>query len=69
MVCSLQPAQSLAQDVPQFSAEQVEHFENNVVEILKANCLKCHAGAEPKGGLDLTSRGENRSGGRVRSGD
>lgn len=56
VVCSLQPAQLLAQDVPQFSAEQVEHFEKNVVEILKANCLKCHAGAEPKGGLDLTSR-------------
>jgi hypothetical protein len=38
------------------SAAQVELFEKDVVGILEANCLKCHAGEKPKGGLDLTSR-------------
>lgn len=33
-----------------------ELFEKDVVGILEANCLKCHAGEKPKGGLDLTSR-------------
>lgn len=40
----------------EFSDEQVQRFENDVIPILEANCLKCHAGREPKGGLDLTSR-------------
>jgi hypothetical protein len=38
------------------TAAQIEHFENEIVAILEANCLKCHAGAKPKGGLDLTAR-------------
>lgn len=40
----------------EFSTEQRELFEKDVVSILEVNCLKCHAGAKPKGGLDLTSR-------------
>ena len=39
-----------------FSAEQVELFEKDVINILEHNCLKCHSGSKPKGGLDLTSR-------------
>lgn len=41
---------------PAFSADQIDVFEKEVVGILEANCLKCHGGATPKGGLDLTSR-------------
>ncbi|MCA9059600.1 MAG: DUF1549 domain-containing protein, partial [Planctomycetaceae bacterium] len=39
-----------------FSDSQVTHFQEQVVGILVENCLKCHSGAEPEGGLDLTSR-------------
>lgn len=38
------------------AAAKSEYFENEIVAILEANCLKCHAGAKPKGGLDLTTR-------------
>ena len=38
------------------TAAQIEHFEQEIAAILEANCLKCHAGAKPKGGLDLTTR-------------
>ena len=37
-------------------AAQIEYFEQEIAAILEANCLKCHAGAKPKGGLDLTTR-------------
>lgn len=47
---------SVADELSKFSAEQMTLFEQGVVPILEANCLKCHAGAKPKGGLDLTSR-------------
>jgi len=53
MVCTADVAVASADE---FSAEQTELFEKDVVSILEANCLKCHAGAKPKGGLDLTSR-------------
>ena len=43
-------------DPPAFSSDQIEVFEKEIVGILEANCLKCHGGASPKGGLDLTSR-------------
>ncbi len=39
-----------------FTAEQVKFFDSEVVELLKTNCLKCHAGKSPKGSLNLTSR-------------
>lgn len=38
------------------TVEEIEHFEKEIAGILEANCLKCHAGAKPKGGLDLTTR-------------
>ena len=45
-----------ADEIPDFPAEHVAQFEAEVAGILEANCLKCHAGEEPKGGLDLTRR-------------
>ncbi len=38
-------------------------FEEHVLPILKARCVKCHAGAEPAGGLLLTTRREILRGG------
>lgn len=40
----------------EFSDEDVQFFQENVVAILKDNCLRCHSGAEPEGGLSLTTR-------------
>src|SRR4051794_25974187 len=31
-------------------------FSSQVAPLLRAHCLKCHAGPNPKGDLDLTSR-------------
>lgn len=45
-----------ADEAPAFADDQIELFETKVVAILEANCLKCHGGPEPKGGLDLTRR-------------
>ncbi|MEZ6058983.1 MAG: PSD1 and planctomycete cytochrome C domain-containing protein [Planctomycetaceae bacterium] len=38
-------------------------FTNDVLPVLKANCLKCHSGSEPKAGLRLTSRADILQGG------
>lgn len=45
-----------AAEVPDFPAEHIAAFEGEIAGILETNCLKCHSGAEPKGGLDLTRR-------------
>ena len=45
-----------ADEIPDFPGEHVAAFEAEVAGILESNCLKCHSGAEPKGGLDLTRR-------------
>ncbi len=55
IVVILFPAVNRA-DEPKFSEEQTSFFTNEVVPLLKANCLKCHSGDEPKAGLNLTSR-------------
>ena len=55
---SLAPRAAVAQDKPQFAADQVAFFEKDVLPVLKQHCLKCH-GDDPekvKGGLDLTTR-------------
>jgi hypothetical protein len=39
-------------------------FEDKVLPILKERCFKCHAGAEPKNGLKLTSRRDVLTGGK-----
>ncbi|MCA9033701.1 MAG: PSD1 domain-containing protein [Planctomycetaceae bacterium] len=40
----------------EFTADQLDHFNQKVLPVLKSNCLKCHSGSEPKGELDLTTR-------------
>lgn len=54
--CLLLIASCVRANAQEFTAAQIEAFENGVVPLLEANCLKCHAGAEPKGGLDLSTR-------------
>ncbi len=54
---------AVADEIPDFPAENVAEFEAEVAGILEANCLKCHSGAEPKGGLDLTRRAAIVTGG------
>ena len=46
----------VADETPAFADDQIKLFETQVIGILEANCLKCHGGAKPKGGLDLTRR-------------
>jgi mono/diheme cytochrome c family protein len=45
-----------ADEIPDFPAAQIAVFESEIAGILEANCLKCHSGEKPKGGLDLTRR-------------
>ena len=54
---------AVADEFPDFPAEHVAAFEAEVAGLLEANCLKCHSGAEPKGGLDLTRRAAILTGG------
>ncbi len=55
--------QSVAQERTAFTSEQLALFNDEVVGLLKSNCLKCHSGNEPKGGLDLTRRDSILTGG------
>ena len=52
-----------AQDPPDVAADQVKFFYREVLPLFKQNCLKCHAGESPKGGLLLTSRAAILKGG------
>ena len=52
-----------ADEIPDFPAELVAAFEAEIAGVLEVNCLKCHSGAEPKGGLDLTRRAAILTGG------
>lgn len=44
------------------AAERTQ-FATTIAPLLSAKCLSCHSGAEPKGGLDLTSDEKLRTGG------
>jgi mono/diheme cytochrome c family protein len=47
----------LAQEPPKPTRAQLDHFEQNVLPILKASCFKCHgAEGKPKAGLSLITR-------------
>ncbi|MDA1049659.1 MAG: PSD1 and planctomycete cytochrome C domain-containing protein [Planctomycetota bacterium] len=52
------------------AAEDKPTFESHVLPILKAKCLSCHSGEQPKAGLDLSTRRSvmlgGKSGGAVR---
>lgn len=51
-------------DKQQFSEEQVEFFEKQVLPLLKNRCFKCHGGEERlRGGLRLTTRSGVLAGG------
>lgn len=39
-------------------------FEKDILPIIKAKCIRCHAGVEPKAGLNLTSPASLLTGGR-----
>ena len=64
ILLSLIPGIAFGDDTKQnFSAEELDFFEQEVLPVLQDNCLKCHAGEEPKGELNLTSRKAILSGG------
>jgi hypothetical protein len=52
------PVNTFAADKPKVT------FEEHVLPILKAHCVKCHAGAEPQQGLRLTTTREILRGGK-----
>lgn len=62
MVLSLGVVAEISADEPKPSPTKVT-FEDHVLPIFKARCVKCHAGAEPAGALRLTSRREILRGG------
>src|SRR5436190_830044 len=45
------------------TAEQVKFFESQVRPILQTNCVPCHGGEKPSGGLSLLSREATLKGG------
>lgn len=57
------PATGRAADESKKEAAKIT-FAEHVLPILKARCVKCHAGAEPAQGLRLTTRREILRGGR-----
>ena len=52
-----------AEASPQPEASDLAYFESDVLPILSQQCFRCHSGAEPKGGLDLTVRAHLIKGG------
>jgi uncharacterized membrane protein len=50
------PAQNAAPSGAMTEAEQAQFFTSQVKPILQSNCVSCHSGAQPTGGLRLTSR-------------
>lgn len=61
LLCTLN-ASGRAAEPPRPEASKVT-FEEHVLPILKARCVKCHAGAEPAQGLRLTTRRDILRGG------
>ena len=64
LTCVLSLPYSAAQE-PEFSADQIDFFENKIRPLLVEHCLECHGNSAEKlrGGLKLTSRDEILSGG------
>lgn len=46
-----------------FAADPVAEFERSLAPLIATRCLGCHAGDDPKGGLDLTTRAAALKGG------
>jgi hypothetical protein len=53
----------IAADAPKPDAQKIR-FEDDVLPILKAKCVRCHAGAEPEQGLRLTTARDILKGGK-----
>ena len=46
------------------AADETLSFEDNILPIVKAKCIRCHAGVEPKAGLNLTRPSSLLTGGQ-----
>lgn len=58
---------AVAVDAPAWAAP-LPQFEKDILPILEAKCTKCHAGAEPQGGLDVRTRASLVKGGKSGAG-
>lgn len=63
LTCLTHLPSSTAADAPKTDPKKVQ-FEDDVLPILKAKCVRCHAGAEPEQGLRLTTAREILKGGK-----
>jgi hypothetical protein len=54
------PSETFAADVAKVELT----FEKDILPIIKAKCIRCHAGVEPKAGLNLTSPASLLTGGK-----
>jgi hypothetical protein len=55
--------EALAADAPKTTKAELT-FEKDILPIIKAKCIRCHAGVEPKAGLNLTSPSSLLTGGK-----
>jgi len=58
---SFAPSRSFAID--DVAAPTAVDFDRDIAPLLVSNCLACHSGADPSGGLDLTNRASSLAGG------
>jgi len=65
LVCVLLTTLQVPLASPAADVAKVElTFEKDILPIIKAKCIRCHAGVEPKAGLNLTSTSALLSGGK-----
>ena len=65
LICILVTALQVPSETPAADVAKVElTFEKDIIPIIKAKCIRCHAGVEPKAGLNLTSPSSLLTGGK-----
>ncbi len=65
LICILVTALQVPFETPAADVAKVElTFEKDIIPIIKAKCIRCHAGVEPKAGLNLTSPSSLLTGGK-----
>ena len=65
LICILVTALQVPSESPAADVAKVElTFEKDIIPIIKAKCIRCHAGVEPKAGLNLTSPSSLLTGGK-----
>jgi hypothetical protein len=65
LICILATALQVPSETPASDVAKVElTFEKDILPIIKAKCIRCHAGVEPKAGLNLTSPSSLLTGGK-----